>query len=275
MNYLVIVAVVAVLVAIKVVGTRFVRLNRLAWMAIWWVALYVALSYGIDPPLPASIVGMFMGIITLALLAYLSADSEQLAGAGQALTAFMVERRYLVPLLIVLVALPALVALKIYSDATKPPQPPLSSRTIHPPPPATITFNGKTIDLVKADNPYRALQASDPAAFAQHVENGHRIYFENCVYCHGDNMAGKGLFAQGFDPIPANFVDPTTIAMLQESYLFWRIAKGAPGLPQESTPWASAMPAWENFLSEEEIWDVILFLYDFTGHKPRAKEEVH
>ncbi len=275
MNYLVIVAVVAVLVAIKVVGTRFVRLNRLAWMAIWWVALYVALSYGIDPPLPASIVGMFMGIITLALLAYLSADSEQLAGAGQALTAFMVERRYLVPLLIVLVALPALVALKIYSDATKPPQPPLSSRTIHPPPPATITFNGKTIDLVKADNPYRALQASDPAAFAQHVENGHRIYFENCVYCHGDNMAGKGLFAQGFDPIPANFVDPTTIAMLQESYLFWRIAKGAPGLPQESTPWASAMPAWEKFLSEEEMWDVILFLYDFTGHKPRAKEEVH
>ncbi len=275
MNYLVIVAVVAVLVAIKVVGTRFVRLNRLAWMAIWWVALYVALSYGIDPPLPASIVGMFMGIITLALLAYLSADSEQLAGAGQALTAFMVERRYLVPLLIVLVALPALVALKIYSDATKPPQPPLSSRTIHPPPPATITFNGKTIDLVKADNPYRALQASDPAAFAQHVENGHRIYFENCVYCHGDNMAGKGLFAQGFDPIPANFVDPTTIAMLQESYLFWRIAKGAPGLPQESTPWASAMPAWEKFLSEEEMWDVILFLYDFTGHKPRAKEEIH
>ncbi len=275
MNYLVIVAVVAVLVAIKVVGTRFVRLNRLAWMAIWWVALYVALSYGIDPPLPASIVGMFMGIITLALLAYLSADSEQLAGAGQALTAFMVERRYLVPLLIVLVALPALVALKIYSDATKPPQPPLSSRTIHPPPPATITFNGKTIDLVKADNPYRALQESDPDAFAQHVENGHRIYFENCVYCHGDNMAGKGLFAQGFDPIPANFVDPTTIAMLQESYLFWRIAKGAPGLPQESTPWASAMPAWEKFLSEEEMWDVILFLYDFTGHKPRAKEEIH
>ncbi len=275
MNYLVIVAVVAALVAIKVVGTRFVRLNRLAWMAIWWVALYVALSYSIDPPLPASIVGMFMGIITLALLAYLSADSEQLAGAGQALTAFMVERRYLVPLLIVLVALPALVALKIYSDATKPPQPPLSSRTIHPPPPATITFNGKTIDLVKADNPYRALQASDPAAFAQHVENGHRIYFENCVYCHGDNMAGKGLFAQGFDPIPANFVDPTTIAMLQESYLFWRIAKGAPGLPQESTPWASAMPAWEKFLSEEEMWDVILFLYDFTGHKPRAKEEIH
>jgi hypothetical protein len=86
-------------------------------------------------------------------------------------------------------------------------------------------------------------------------------------------MAGDGIFAHGYNPIPANFQDPTTIAMLQETYLFWRVAKGAPGLPEESTPWASAMPAWENFLSEEEMWDVIIYMYEFTGYKPRAKEE--
>ena len=28
------------------------------------------------------------------------------------------------------------------------------------------------------------------------------------------------------------------------------------------------MPAWEKFLKEEEMWDVILFLYDFTGQRP-------
>ena len=84
-------------------------------------------------------------------------------------------------------------------------------------------------------------------------------------------MEGNGNFAHGFDPIPANLKDPTTIAMLQETYLFWRIAKGAPGLPSESTPWSSAMPAWENFLTEEEIWDVIIFLYEFTGYKPREQ----
>jgi hypothetical protein len=33
------------------------------------------------------------------------------------------------------------------------------------------------------------------------------------------------------------------------------------------------MPAWEKFLKEEEMWDAILFLYDFTELKPRAKEE--
>lgn len=274
MNVLVLLGIVAALVLIRFVLIRFVTLNRLAWIAVWWIGLYVFFNYGIAPPLPASIVGMFMGISTLALLAYLSADSEQLGKARHALVAFMTERRFLAPLLLVLIALPVLVALKVYVDVTAPPQPPLSPRTIHPPPPASISFAGQSIDLVAGDNPYRALEQSDPDLFRRHVENGRQVYFTNCVYCHGDDMRGRGLYAHGFDPIPANFVDPTTIAMLQESYLFWRIAKGAPGLPSESTPWASAMPAWEHFLSEEEIWDVILFLYDHTGHKPRAQEEV-
>jgi hypothetical protein len=61
--------------------------------------------------------------------------------------------------------------------------------------------------------------------------------------------------------------------MLRETFLFWRIARGGPGLPDEGGPWASAMPAWEKFLTEEQIWDAILFLYDYTGRRPRAKEE--
>ena len=235
------------------------------------MALYLALSFGIDPPLPTTIIALFMAIVTLALLAYLSADSEELDTAKRTIVSFMTERKYMAPLLIVVVAVPLLVAFKVYSDMTKPPQPPLSGRTIHPPPPASINFAGKTINLATANNPYRDLEESDPEAFAQHNANGRRIYFENCFYCHGDNMEGSGMFAHGYDPIPANFNDPTTISQLQESYLFWRIAKGAPGLPNESTPWASAMPAWENFLTEEEIWDVIIFLYEFTGYEPRAQ----
>jgi hypothetical protein len=33
------------------------------------------------------------------------------------------------------------------------------------------------------------------------------------------------------------------------------------------------MPAWEQFLSEEEMWDVVLFLYEFTDRRPRARHE--
>ena len=50
--------------------------------------------------------------------------------------------------------------------------------------------------------------------------------------------------------------------------MFWRIAKGGPGLPKESTPWNSAMPAWEDRLTEEQIWQVIYYLYETTGHPP-------
>lgn len=270
MNLLVILPVIAALYAL-----RFTRLSALGWMAAWWVAIYVVLRYGIEPPIPSSIILMFMGIVTLSLLAYLSANSEDLERAKKQIVDFIVLPKNRRTLALVLVAVPSFVALRVYMDATRPIQAPASGRTIHPPPPREIQFKGKTINLVTADNPFRKYETTNPDSFRIHLENGRRVYFENCVFCHGDDMKGKGIFAHGFDPIPANFADPTTIAMLQESYLFWRIAKGGPGLPEESTPWASAMPAWEKFLTEEEIWDVILFLYDYTGHRPRAREEVH
>ena len=270
MNILVILGVVAVMAALN-----FTRVNILGWLAAWWVGLYVVFSYGIDPPLPASIVGMFMAIVTLALIAYLSASTDYLKTAKNNIVSFMTERKFFVPLLIALVGLPLLVAFRVYSNATKQPQPPANTRTIHPPPPTTINFKGKTINLIEDENPYREMEDSNPTAFAEHVANGKRVYYENCVYCHGDDLGGDGIFAHGFDPIPANFNDVNTIGILQETYLFWRIAKGAPGLPEEATPWASAMPAWELFLTEEEIWDVILFLYDYTGLEPRANEEIH
>lgn len=267
MNIFILLPIVVVLIAL-----RFFKLSRLAWVAALWIAIYILLNYGVDPPLPSSIILMFMAIVTLALLVYLSADSSGLEASKNTIVRFMVDRKFTVPLVFVIVVIPVLVALKAYSDASKTPQPPLSGRTIHPPPPNEIQFKGKTIDIAEGENPYRELKNSDPSAYQTHVENGRTIYYSNCVFCHGDNMKGDGLFSHGFDPIPADFKDPTTIAMLRETYLFWRIAKGGPGLPDESSPWASAMPAWENFLSEEEIWDVILFLYEFTDQKPRAKE---
>jgi hypothetical protein len=33
------------------------------------------------------------------------------------------------------------------------------------------------------------------------------------------------------------------------------------------------MPAWEDILTEEEIWAVIVFLYEQSGNTPRTWEE--
>ena len=264
--------VVLIAIIIGMFALRFVKLNILGWMAAWWIAAFLLLTYAIDPPIPVSIIIMFMGIITLALLTYLSTNSNDFDSAKKLLLSFLTEKKYNIPLFIIVITLPVLVAFKAYLDVTKEPQPPFLGRTIHPPPPVEISFKGKKIDLVTGLNPYRELEDSNQDEFKAHVNNGRRVYYENCVFCHGDNMEGNGIYSYGFNPIPANFNDPTTLAMLQESYLFWRIAKGAAGLPQEATPWASAMPAWEDFLTEEEIWDVILFLYEYTDQKPREPE---
>lgn len=268
MNFWIVVPVVAALVAL-----RFLRPHLLAWTAAWWLAFFLILSFGMRPPLPSSIVGMFMAILTAALALYLTVDSEKLRSSADLMARFFTERRF-APFLWTLAAIiPLIIGVGAWRDATREAEAPASGRTIHPAPPGEMSFRGKRIDLIKASNPFRELETKDPAAFASHVASGREVYYRNCVFCHGDNMGGDGLFAHGFDPLPANFQDATTIAMLQESYLFWRIAKGGPGLPDESTPWSSAMPAWEPMLNEDQTWDVILFLYHFTGQKPRSQEK--
>ena len=106
--------------------------------------------------------------------------------------------------------------------------------------------------------------------YLKYVREGGEIFFQNCHFCHGDNLNGRGLHAFAFNPIPANFTDPGTIAQLQETFIFWRVSKGGIGLPNEGFPWASVMPPWEQHLTVDEIWKVILFEYWHTGYYPRT-----
>jgi mono/diheme cytochrome c family protein len=269
MNLLVLLAVVIVFGLL-----RFRRANLLTWAIAWWVGMYVLLRFGFTAPIPSSVVSLYMGIISIAILAYLSSSEERREEVSRPLVRFMTDRRYSALLVATIVALPALAAANVYVQMNVPLEPPLFSRTIHPASPAEITVHDKKIDLDGSENPFLHLETSNPDEFRKHLENGRRVYYRNCVFCHGDDLTGNGMFVHGLDPIPTNFTDPATIAGLRDTFLFWRISKGAPGLPEEAGPWDSAMPAWEKFLKEEEIWDVILFLYDFTGQKPRAKEEV-
>jgi hypothetical protein len=214
-----------------------------------------------------------MGIISIAILAYVSSSEERRQEVSRPLVQLMTDKKYTALLAATMLAIPALAAANVYMKMNVPLQPPLFSRTVHPASPSDITVHDKKIELDAGENPFLHLATSNPAEFRKHVENGKQVYYRNCFFCHGDNLAGNGMFVHGLDPIPTNFADPGTIAMLRDTFLFWRISKGGPGLPEESGPWDTAMPAWEKFLKEDDMWDVILFLYDFTGQKPRAKEE--
>jgi hypothetical protein len=264
-------------ILLVIVGTlvllRFVRAGMLTWVLAWWVGIYVGLRFAFVTPIPGSVIKLYMGIVTIALFAYATSSADRRESVLRPILRLVLEPRLRVLLVAIVLALPLLMSLNVYVKMNVPLEAPAFGRSIHPAPPDTITVHEKEIDLIQADNPYRGLEHTDAEGFRRHVANGREIYFKNCFFCHGDAAAGDGLFASRLNPIPSNFTDGGVLPILQESFLFWRIAKGGPGLPEEGGPWDSAMPAWEKFLTEEEIWDVILFLYDYTGFHPRARED--
>jgi hypothetical protein len=266
---------VVLAIVVLFVLLRLRRARSFAWALACFASIYAFVRFGFVTPIPFSVVVIYMFITTLALTAYVSSSAVRREEFLGPLVALVNEERLRPLLAAVLVLLPALAAAGAWFGSQEKLEAPAFGRTVHPAPPDTIQLGDKTIDLIRVHNPLRELETKDPAAFRAHVENGRKTYYRNCHFCHGDAMAGDGMYAHGLNPIPTNFTDPGTIAQLQENFLFWRIAKGGPGLPAEGGPWDSAMPAWEKFLKEEEIWEVILFLYDHTGQRPRAAGEEH
>jgi mono/diheme cytochrome c family protein len=176
-----------------------------------------------------------------------------------------------------LIVIPAMVGYIVYGMVLPSVDAPVELRQVHPAPPATVKVFGKTYDLATLENPVREeileTMASDQEAgwerYQSAVMAGRDVYYQNCFYCHGDLLDGKGHYAGGFNPQPINFQDPTIIPQLQESFLFWRITTGGPGLPKEGTPWNSAMPVWHEMLEEDDVWNVITFVFDYNGQVPR------
>jgi hypothetical protein len=241
---------------------------------------YVLIRFGIPylPPLlgarsapaPSSVVFQYLMTALVGVLLYMSSDEPRWREFKQPIHAVMVDPDKKLVRMALLVLIPLLVGFVAFDRVRPTVQAPPSLRSIHPAPPTSITFKGKTLTLATLENPLHKT-----GNLQDHYEEGKRVYYQNCLACHGDALDGKGHYAHGFNPVPLNFRDNGTIAQLSESFVFWRIAKGGVGLPSEGTPWNSAMPAWEDFLTEEEIWAVIIFLYEQTGWKPRVMEAEH
>ncbi len=141
--------------------------------------------------------------------------------------------------------------------------------------PAEIKANGKTYALTNLQPPFPLRGKAGEKAF----QKGSVVYFKRCFLCHGDLLNGKGLFGDSFYPPPANFIGKDSIIKKPPAYAFWRIMKGGPGLPHKFEPWNSAMPAWENSLSEDEVWQVIAFIYQrahylLTIHENKSNPSV-
>ena len=229
-----------------------------------WLGVWAALRFGVTPQIPGSVMNLYMAIVTVSVLVYVVADQDRSRRFVAPIVSLLRERRLLAPRIAVLVSLPLLLGWITYTGVRPQFDPPFEARTIHPEPPATFKLHGQDFDVLKARRP-PGMEVN-----AENLAAGSRLYYRNCMYCHGDFLNGQGHFAEALNPLPANFRDGGTISQLEEGYVFWRVATGGPGLPQGATPWNSSMPVWQDFLSEEEIWQVVGFIYQASGSTPRT-----
>ncbi|RJQ43563.1 MAG: cytochrome c [Nitrospiraceae bacterium] len=218
------------------------------------------------PPLPGQVILMYMAMSVFTFIIYFSIREEQFQAFLRPMRTVLADDSKRIPrILIMYILLPVLAGFITYGKVMPKLAPPATARIVHPEPPASITYRGKSINILGIENPLR----KDEAAMAVHIEAGKKVYYQNCFYCHGDDLDGNGHFADAFNPRPLPFRGTDTIAQLPEGFVFYRIAKGWTTLPAGSTPWDSSMPSFEHLLTEEEAWQVTLFIYEATGNKPR------
>ena len=219
------------------------------------------------PPLPEQVVVMYMIVSFFSFLVYFSIQDETLRDFLEPMRSVLADDdKEGLRIIVVYTLVPLLAGYLTFVEVKPKYEPPLSPRITHPEPPTQIDFRGNTINILGLENPLR----KDAAKLPDNIREGKVIYFQNCFFCHGADLDGRGQYARSFNPPPPPFRGTDTIAQLPESYVFWRIAKGWTGLSPGATPWDSAMPSFENLLTEEQIWKVSLYIYDATGNKPRT-----
>jgi mono/diheme cytochrome c family protein len=122
-------------------------------------------------------------------------------------------------------------------------------------------------------------------ATAEHLAVGRELYEEHCASCHGTTGDGRGEAAEGLEPPPAAlegmFAMPMTgmadtgadthlmhgVAhhhpgqthaeamggLNLDAYMFWAMAEGGEAF-------GSAMPAFDEILTETERWQILVYV---------------
>ncbi|HSL44855.1 MAG TPA: c-type cytochrome [Anaerolineales bacterium] len=146
------------------------------------------------------------------------------------------------------------------------------------------------VDFYRANSPYQIFEALQSTGLSdaekwdvvsylwrsstssQALANGQELYTQNCAACHGENGAGDGVFAddlarageasmqtmKGMTDMsmqtPVDFTDPERMLGAAPAVLQGKILRGGMG---------TGMPMWGSIFTEEQIWDLVAYLYSF------------
>lgn len=250
--------------------------------AFWQAVLVIIVAYLIfdnafPPLLPLTLLVQYMIITIVGVLLYFAFDDARWVEFMTPVYSTLRDDNRAAVRWAFLIVIPAIIGYTTYGLVKPSVDAPVELRQVHPAPPSSLKVFNKKYNLSSLENPVRqeileTIKSDKDAGWEKYqaaVTAGRDIYYQNCFYCHGDLLDGQGHYANGFNPMPINFQDPTIIPQLQESFLFWRITTGGPGLPKEGTPWNSAMPVWHEIIEEQDVWNVITFIFDYNGQVPR------
>ena len=83
------------------------------------------------------------------------------------------------------------------------------------------------------------------------IADGQALYQGHCVLCHGASGKGDGPGGLALNPPPADLTYHTIPGVHTDGQLYYWISHGLP---------RTAMPAFENLLSETQRWDLVNFI---------------
>ncbi len=109
-----------------------------------------------------------------------------------------------------------------------------------------------------------ALSVAPALAKEGDPDRGEGIYLKRCVWCHDDEGEGLGPAAERLNPPPRDFTlgqYKIKTVVFSHDYasdddIFRMIRDGMKG---------TAMPGWDGMLSEQDMWDLVIYLKVFAG----------
>ncbi|MDH3742585.1 MAG: cytochrome c [Hyphomicrobiales bacterium] len=98
------------------------------------------------------------------------------------------------------------------------------------------------------------------------IQSGAKLYAQTCAQCHGTKGLGDGAAAGDLSPSPALLAHLINKPIAVDEYLLWTISKGG-------VQFNTAMPAFEDNLSQHEIWRIISYMRSgFPALKPEGTD---